>query len=315
MKIFLANPRGFCAGVKRAINIVNIALKAWGKPIYVNHEIVHNTYITNYLKSKGVIFNEKIRSIPLGSILIFSAHGVPKSLRNEAIKRKLRIIDATCPLVKKVHKEVSQASNLGFEAILIGTLKHPEVEGTLGQYDYDQGKIYLIESVKDVSKLKVNNPNKLMFMTQTTLSLEQIHPIIIALRKKYPNIISPKKPDICYATINRQIAVKEISKISDAIIIIGSKHSSNSNQLMKLGRKTGKYTALINSKNEIDTNYLSNNIQSIGVSAGASTPNIIIKQVIKRLSKIKKTTIQEISGIKENITFNLPKELKNIKFK
>ncbi|XBC38435.1 MAG: 4-hydroxy-3-methylbut-2-enyl diphosphate reductase [Buchnera aphidicola (Floraphis choui)] len=315
MNIFLANPRGFCAGVRRAINIVNIALKVWGKPIYVNHEIVHNTYVINHLKSKGVIFNANINSIPFGSILIFSAHGVSKHLRNQAIKRKLKIIDATCPLVKKVHKEVSHASNLGFEAILIGTAKHPEIKGTLGQYNNTNGKIHLIESIKDVLNLKINNPKKLMFMTQTTLSLERINPIIKELHKKYPNIISPKKPDVCYATINRQKAVKELSKISDIIIIIGSKYSSNSNQLMKLAQRTGKKSMLIDSKNEINVSDWINNKQSIGIASGASTPNIVIEQIINKLKKIKKSTIKEMDGIKENITFHIPKELKNIEKK
>ncbi|XBC37791.1 MAG: 4-hydroxy-3-methylbut-2-enyl diphosphate reductase [Buchnera aphidicola (Meitanaphis microgallis)] len=314
MNIFLANPRGFCAGVKRAINIVNTALKVWGKPIYVNHEIVHNTYVINDLKSRGVIFNEHINSIPKGSILILSAHGVSKNLKNKAIKRKLKIIDATCPLVEKVHKKVSKASKLGFEAVLIGTAKHPEIEGTLGQYDNVHGKIYLIESVKDVSKLKVKNSNKLMLMTQTTLSLEKINPIIATLKKKYPNIINSTKTDVCYATINRQIAVKKLSKISDTIIVIGSRYSSNSNQLVQLAKKTGKRSILIDSKNEIHTNdWIIKNSRSIGITAGASTPNIIIKQIIKKLSTIKNTTIKEITGISENIIFRIPKELKCIR--
>ncbi|XBC43444.1 MAG: 4-hydroxy-3-methylbut-2-enyl diphosphate reductase [Buchnera aphidicola (Meitanaphis flavogallis)] len=313
MNIFLANPRGFCAGVKRAINIVNAALKIWGKPIYVNHEIVHNTYVTSCLKSQGVIFSPDIDLIPVGSILIISAHGVSKNFKHRAIKRRLKIIDATCPLVKKVHKEVSQASDLGFEVILIGTSEHPEIKGTMGQYNNANGNIYLIESIKDVSQLKVKQPNNLTFMTQTTLSLEVINPIISELRRKYPNITNPKNPDICYATINRQIAVKELSKISDAIIIIGSKHSSNSNQLFKLAKKTKKNSILIDSKNDININHWDNNIKSIGIAAGASTPNVVIEKVIKKLKKIKHSTVTEISGIKENIIFHMPKELKKIK--
>ncbi|XBC44498.1 MAG: 4-hydroxy-3-methylbut-2-enyl diphosphate reductase [Buchnera aphidicola (Schlechtendalia peitan)] len=311
MNIFLANPRGFCAGVKRAIKIVNIALKIWGKPIYVNHEIVHNTHIINSLKSKGVIFNKDINLIPYGSILIFSAHGVSKNFKNQAIKRKLKIVDATCPLVKKVHKEIEHASKLGYEVILIGTSKHPETEGALGQYQNINGKIHLVESISDVYKINIKNPKKLVLMTQTTLSVEKIDPIIAILRKKYPYITSPKKPDICYATTNRQIAIKELSKISDLIIVIGSKNSSNSNQLFELAKNTGKKSILIDSKNDINLNTWIHNVKSIGITAGASTPNIVIQQIVNTLNK--KKSVIEMSGLKEKVIFQLPKILKNIK--
>ncbi|XBC40376.1 MAG: 4-hydroxy-3-methylbut-2-enyl diphosphate reductase [Buchnera aphidicola (Nurudea ibofushi)] len=312
MNIFLANPRGFCAGVKRAISIVNTALKIWGKPIYVNHEIVHNTHVINYLTSKGVIFNKDINSIPCGSILILSAHGVSKSFKNQAIERKLKIIDATCPLVKKVHKEVKNASKKGYEAILIGTSKHPEIEGTLGQYTNVNGHIHLVESISDIYKIEIKNSKQLMYMTQTTLSLEKINPIIKELKKKYPFIKNSKTSDVCYATINRQNAVKKLSKISDMIIIIGSKNSSNSNQLFELAKKSGKYSIMIDSKKEINLKQWHENTKNIGIASGASTPNIAIKQVIKALNKIKKTKVQNMPGLKEKILFDLPKELQNI---
>ncbi|XBC40877.1 MAG: 4-hydroxy-3-methylbut-2-enyl diphosphate reductase [Buchnera aphidicola (Nurudea yanoniella)] len=312
MNIFLANPRGFCAGVKRAINIVTMALKIYGKPIYVNHEIVHNTYVIKHLESKGVIFNKNIDTIPKGAIFIFSAHGVSKHIEEKAKRRKLKIIDATCPLVKKVHREVSKASKLNFEAILIGTSKHPEINGTLGQYTNKNGNIYLIQSIEDISKLKIKNPNKIMLMTQTTLSYNKINPIIKKLYEKYPNIKKPKNSDICYATINRQKAVKNLLKLSDSIIIIGSKHSSNSNQLLRIAKETNKNSTLIDSHHEINTIYWINKVKSIGIAAGASTPNIIIQNVIKELRKTyKNNNIQEILGIQENIKFHIPKELNN----
>ncbi|XBC39360.1 MAG: 4-hydroxy-3-methylbut-2-enyl diphosphate reductase [Buchnera aphidicola (Nurudea shiraii)] len=314
MNIFLANPRGFCAGVKRAINIVIIALKTYGKPIYVNHEIVHNTHVIKNLESMGVIFNKNINSIPEGSILIFSAHGTSKYIYKKAIEKKLKIIDATCPLVKKVHKEVSYASKSNFEAILIGTSKHPETEGTLGQYTNKNKKIYLIESIRDVLKLKIRNPKKLMLMTQTTLSFEKINPIIKKLYKIYPKIIKPKKSDICYATINRQIAVKNLLKISDSIIVVGSKHSSNSNQLFQITKKKIKYSILIDSEKEINNIKWIEKVESIGITAGASTPNTIIEKVIQKINnKNKKNKIQEMVGIQENIKFHLPKDLKKLK--
>ena len=308
MNIILTNPRGFCAGVKRAILIVENALKIYKKTIYVKHELVHNKYVINKLRHQGVVFVEKISQIPDYSIVVFSAHGVSKKVQQEAIKKKLTILNATCPLVTKVHMEVLKASKKGIETILIGHRGHPEVEGTIGQYDNKDGNIYLVESVKDVNNLSVQNEQKLNFVTQTTLSVSNTRKIISSLKSKFPKIHGPKKEDICYATTNRQIGVLQLSKITDMILVIGSKNSSNSNRLAELGQETGTFTKLINSFIDIKIKWLKN-INYIGITAGASAPEILVTEVIQYLQKIGANKPIEIAGIKEKTIFKIPKKL------
>ncbi|QCI19725.1 MAG: 4-hydroxy-3-methylbut-2-enyl diphosphate reductase [Buchnera aphidicola (Brevicoryne brassicae)] len=312
MNIILANPRGFCAGVKRAILIVENALKIYKKIIYVKHELVHNQYVINELRQKGVVFIEKISQIPDYSVVVFSAHGVSKKIKKEAIKKNLIILNATCPLVTKVHKEVSECSKKGIETILIGHKGHPEVEGTIGQYDNQNGKIYLIESIKDVNNLTVKNAEKLSFVTQTTLSTTQTKNIISSLKNKFPKISAPNKEDICYATTNRQKAIYQLSKISDIILVVGSKNSSNSNRLVESGKEFGTCTKLINSFLDIKKTWLKN-VNSVGITAGASAPEILVKQVIQYLQKLGAGKSIEMIGIKEKKIFKIPKKLFKIK--
>jgi len=308
----LTNPRGFCAGVKRAISIVEHALKIYKTKIYIRHELVHNQHVVNTLRKKGVIFVEKISQIPNYSIVIFSAHGVSKKIVQESIKKKLIILNATCPLVEKVHMEVSKSSKKGIETILIGHQGHPEVEGTMGQYNNKNGKIYLVESIEDVNNLSVKNSNKLNYVTQTTLSVANTKNIISALKNKFPNISGPNKEDICYATTNRQTAVHQLSKIADIILVIGSKNSSNSNRLAELGNETGTFTKLINSFVDIKKKWLKN-VNYIGVTAGASAPEILITEVVQYLQKIGANKPIEMIGIREKKVFKIPKKLLNIK--
>jgi 4-hydroxy-3-methylbut-2-enyl diphosphate reductase len=308
MKIMLANPRGFCAGVKRAILIVENALKIYKKKIYVNHELVHNQHVINKLRKKGVIFVENIEQIPDGEIIVFSAHGVSKKTQQQAIQKKLIILNATCPLVTKVHKEVSACSKKGIETILIGKPGHAEVTGIIGQYENKNGKIHLIESVKDIKQLLITNTNKLHFVTQTTLSITQTKKIISVLKKTFPQISHPKKEDICYATTNRQKAMYNLSKTSDIILVIGSKNSSNSNSLKELGTELGVLTKLIDSVADIRKKWIKN-INCVGITAGASAPEILVQQVIQYLQKIGFSTIIEINGTKEKNFFNIPKQL------
>ncbi|QCI15838.1 4-hydroxy-3-methylbut-2-enyl diphosphate reductase [Buchnera aphidicola] len=312
MNIILSNPRGFCAGVKRAVLIVENALKIYKKTIYVKHELVHNQYITNQLLKKGVIFVEKISQIPANSIVVFSAHGVSKKVTEEAIKKKLTILNATCPLVKKVHIEVSKSSKKGIETIIIGHKGHAEIQGTIGQYDNKKGKIYLIESIKDVKNLSVKNDKKLNFVTQTTLSINNTKNIISALKNKFPKISGPAKEDICYATTNRQIAVQKLSKITDIILVVGSKNSSNSNRLAELGQEMGTFTKLINSVADIKIKWLKN-VNSIGITAGASAPEILVTEVIEYLQNLGANKPIEMLGVQEKITFKVPKNLSNKK--
>ncbi|QCI25784.1 4-hydroxy-3-methylbut-2-enyl diphosphate reductase [Buchnera aphidicola (Sitobion avenae)] len=312
MNIILTNPRGFCAGVKRAISIVEHALKIYKTKIYIRHELVHNQHVVNTLRKKGVIFVEKISQIPNYSIVIFSAHGVSKKIVQESIKKKLIILNATCPLVEKVHMEVSKSSKKGIETILIGHQGHPEVEGTMGQYNNKNGKIYLVESIEDVNNLSVKNSNKLNYVTQTTLSVANTKNIISALKNKFPNISGPNKEDICYATTNRQTAVHQLSKIADIILVIGSKNSSNSNRLAELGNETGTFTKLINSFVDIKKKWLKN-VNYIGVTAGASAPEILITEVVQYLQKIGANKPIEMIGIREKKVFKIPKKLLNIK--
>jgi 4-hydroxy-3-methylbut-2-en-1-yl diphosphate reductase len=309
MQIFLANPRGFCAGVDRAITIVERALELFGAPVYVRHEVVHNRYVVNRLKELGAIFIEDISEVPDNTILIFSAHGVSKAVREEAKQRQLRVFDATCPLVTKVHMEVARSSYRGEEVILIGHAGHIEVDGTMGQYNNPEGGIYLVESIDDVQKLQIKNENHLCFTTQTTLSVDDTAEIIDALKARFPHIRSPRKNDICYATTNRQQAVKQLLAQADVVLVVGSKNSSNSNRLAELARRNSKQAYLIDFASDIDHNWLTN-ARTIGVTAGASAPDILVQEVIEHLKNLGCTSLIETDGILENITFEIPKELR-----
>ena len=310
MQILLANPRGFCAGVDRAISIVERALELYGAPIYVRHEVVHNRYVVDSLRERGAVFIEEIAEVPDGSILIFSAHGVSQAVRAEAKARDLTMLfDATCPLVTKVHMEVARASRRGTEAILIGHAGHPEVEGTMGQYSNPQGGMYLVESPDDVWKLQVKDENNLCFMTQTTLSVDDTSDVIDALRQRFPSIIGPRKDDICYATTNRQEAVRNLAGDADVVLVVGSKNSSNSNRLAELAQRVGKPAYLIDSAADIQESWLSE-ARNIGVTAGASAPDVLVQEVISRLKALGGVDVHEISGREENIVFEVPKELR-----
>lgn len=309
MKILLANPRGFCAGVDRAISIVERALEVYGAPIYVRHEVVHNRYVVDGLRERGAIFIEQIEEVPDGAILIFSAHGVSQAVRAEAKSRDLTVFDATCPLVTKVHMEVARASRKGTEAILIGHAGHPEVEGTMGQYNNPNGGMYLVEGPDDVWKLKVKDESNLCFMTQTTLSVDDTSAVIDALRSRFPLIIGPRKDDICYATTNRQEAVRNLAAQADVVLVVGSKNSSNSNRLAELSQRVGKPSFLIDSAEDIQEHWLKN-AGCVGVTAGASAPDILVQQVIKRLQSLGGDVAFEMEGREESIVFEVPKELR-----
>ncbi|MDE1477976.1 4-hydroxy-3-methylbut-2-enyl diphosphate reductase [Xenorhabdus bovienii] len=310
MQILLANPRGFCAGVDRAISIVERALELYGAPIYVRHEVVHNRYVVDNLRERGAIFIEDIAEVPDGAILIFSAHGVSQAIRAEARSRNLTMLfDATCPLVTKVHMEVARASRKGKEAILIGHAGHPEVEGTMGQYNNPKGGMYLVESPADVWKLQVKDENNLCFMTQTTLSVDDTSEVIDALNARFPNIVGPRKDDICYATTNRQEAVRDLASGADVVLVVGSKNSSNSNRLAELAQRVGKPAYLIDSADDIKSEWIKG-VSAIGVTAGASAPDILVQQVIERLKAFGADTVTELHGREENIVFEVPKELR-----
>ncbi|VFP78823.1 4-hydroxy-3-methylbut-2-enyl diphosphate reductase [Candidatus Erwinia haradaeae] len=310
MKILLAKPRGFCAGVKRAINIVERVLEIYGAPVFVYHEIVHNHYVVNNLKDRGVVFVENINQVPEKSILIFSAHGVSRKIRQQAKERGLKkLFDATCPLVTKVHIEVTRASCSETETILIGHSGHPEVEGTMGQYENPNGDIYLIEKQEDVFLLKVKNENKLFFITQTTLSIHNSQPIIHTLRSRFPAIKSSPNSNICYATSNRQKAVRTLAYKSDLVLVVGSKNSSNSNRLVEEAKSIGTNSYLIASEADIDEKWIKNT-HHIGVTAGASAPDILVQQVIHKLSKLGGVYPTELRGCEENVIFKIPKELR-----
>ncbi|QIG07207.1 4-hydroxy-3-methylbut-2-enyl diphosphate reductase [Proteus sp. ZN5] len=310
MQILLANPRGFCAGVDRAISIVDRALEIYGAPIYVRHEVVHNRYVVNDLRERGAIFIEEISEVPDNAILIFSAHGVSQAIRQEARSRNLTMLyDATCPLVTKVHMEVARASRKGKEAILIGHAGHPEVEGTMGQYNNPEGGMYLVESPADVWKLEVKDEDNLCFMTQTTLSVDDTSEVIDALNTRFPKIIGPRKDDICYATTNRQEAARELAEKADVVFVVGSKNSSNSNRLAELAQRAGKPSYLIDSFEDIDESWVAN-VNIVGVTAGASAPDILVQQVLDRLKTFGADEVIELSGREENIVFEVPKELR-----
>ncbi len=309
MRILLANPRGFCAGVDRAISIVENALEIYGAPIYVRHEVVHNRYVVDSLRERGAVFIEQISEVPDGSILIFSAHGVSQAVRNEAKSRELTVFDATCPLVTKVHMEVARASRRGEEAILIGHAGHPEVEGTMGQYSNPQGGMYLVESPEDVLALEVKAPERLSFMTQTTLSVDDTSDVIDALRIRFPQIVGPRKDDICYATTNRQEAVRSLALEADVVLVVGSKNSSNSNRLAELARRMGKQAYLIDDAGDIQEAWVKG-MACIGVTAGASAPDVLVQNVLQRLKSLGGEEAVELTGREENIVFEVPKELR-----
>ncbi len=305
MEILLANPRGFCAGVDRAIEIVERALALFGAPIYVRHEVVHNKFVVDDLKRKGAIFIEDLAEVPLGSTLIFSAHGVSQAVRREAGSRGLKVFDATCPLVTKVHLEVARMRKQGKEIVMIGHKGHPEVEGTMGQAD---GGVYLVEKAEDVAGLRVADEKNLAYVTQTTLSMDDASQIIAALKQRYPDISGPKKNDICYATQNRQDAVKKLAAQCDLVLVVGSPNSSNSNRLREVARNMDVEAYMIDSAGQIDPEWL-NGKMKIGVTAGASAPEVLVREVVKRISEINPATLEEAEGTEENIVFPLPKNL------
>ena len=311
MQIHLANPRGFCAGVDRAIGIVERALELFGAPVYVRHEVVHNKYVVDGLRDKGAIFVDELHEVPDDATVIFSAHGVAKAVREEAARRKLRVFDAICPLVTKVHMEVGRYQEEGRECILIGHAGHPEVEGTLGQYrrlEDGRGGMYLVESVDDVTALTVKDPSFLAFVTQTTLSMDDTAVVIDALRERFPKIVGPKKEDICYATQNRQDAVKNLLPQCDLILVVGSQTSSNSTRLKEIAEKQGIPAFLIDSAQEIKDEWLVGKT-SVGVTAGASAPEILVERVVKKLTESGGLEVLEVPGIREQVVFSLPREL------
>jgi 4-hydroxy-3-methylbut-2-enyl diphosphate reductase len=310
MDIVLANPRGFCAGVDRAIAIVNRALEVFGAPIYVRHEVVHNKFVVDDLRARGAVFVEELDQVPDDAIVIFSAHGVSKAVQTEATRRGLKVFDATCPLVTKVHIEVTRYAREGVDAILIGHEGHPEVEGTMGQYDLSYGgKIFLVEDEEDVAALQVRAGRKLAFVTQTTLSMDDTARVIDALRQRFPKIQGPRKDDICYATQNRQDAVRNLSEKAQVILVVGSPNSSNSNRLRELAEREGAAAYLVDNAEQMQRSWF-DGIRHVGVTAGASAPEILISQVIERLREWGGTIPVELAGREENVVFSMPKELR-----
>jgi 4-hydroxy-3-methylbut-2-enyl diphosphate reductase len=306
MKVYLANPRGFCAGVDRAIEIVERALELFGAPIYVRHEVVHNRFVVEDLRTKGAVFVDELDQVPAGATVIFSAHGVSRGVQEDAKQRGLRVFDATCPLVTKVHMEVVRHRNNGTECVLIGHAGHPEVEGTMGQA---QGGMYLVESVDDVAKLKIGDEANLAYVTQTTLSMDDTARIVTALRARFPSIRGPKKDDICYATQNRQDAVKALAKTVDVMLVVGSANSSNSNRLREVAEGQGVHAYMIDGPNDIQRQWLSK-AQRVGLTAGASAPELLVQRVVERLREWGAELVQESSGKEEGVTFPLPKQLR-----
>jgi 4-hydroxy-3-methylbut-2-enyl diphosphate reductase len=305
MQIILANPRGFCAGVDRAIAIVERALEKFGAPIYVRHEVVHNKFVCDDLRSKGAVFIDELADVPSGGTVIFSAHGVSKAVREEAAGRGLKVFDATCPLVTKVHLEVARMRNEGREIIMIGHKGHPEVEGTMGQ---SGDGMYLVETVADARQLQVKTPALLAYVTQTTLSIDDAAQVIAALRERFPAIIGPKKDDICYATQNRQDAVKQLARESDVVIVVGSESSSNSNRLREVAELIGSRAYLVDQADQIDPAWLSD-ASRVGVTAGASAPEVLVQNVVDRLAAGDRSKLEQLDGAEENVTFALPREL------
>ncbi|WP_221800160.1 4-hydroxy-3-methylbut-2-enyl diphosphate reductase [Oceanobacter mangrovi] len=310
MQIKLANPRGFCAGVDRAIDIVNRALDLFEPPIYVRHEVVHNKFVVSGLRDRGAIFVDELDEVPDNSIVIFSAHGVSQAVRKTATDRGLKVFDATCPLVTKVHMEVARYSADGSECVLIGHKGHPEVEGTMGQYDHSKGgDIYLVENEQDVAELVVKDPARLSYVTQTTLSMDDTAKVIDALREHFPLIQGPRKDDICYATQNRQDAVKQLAAECDLLLVVGSPNSSNSNRLRELGERMGARAYLLDNASEIQPKWLEG-VACVGITAGASAPDVLVREVVDHLVELGGSSPVEIEGVKENVVFSLPKELR-----
>lgn len=310
MKIILANPRGFCAGVDRAIEIVNVCLERFAPPIYVRHEVVHNKFVVNDLANRGAVFVEELDEVPDGSIVIFSAHGVSKAVEDEAERRDLIVFDATCPLVTKVHIEVNKFAKTGMDAILIGHAGHPEVEGTMGRFDPQfGGRIHLIEDIEDVAKLNLPTDTDVAFVTQTTLSMDDTAGVIDALKNKFPQINAPRKDDICYATQNRQDAVKDLAEQCEVVLVVGSPNSSNSNRLRELAERLGAKAFLIDNASEMQQAWFEG-IETVGVTAGASAPEVLIQEVLDKLQAWGGEKPIELSGIQENVTFSLPKALR-----
>jgi 4-hydroxy-3-methylbut-2-enyl diphosphate reductase len=307
MDVLLANPRGFCAGVERAIEIVERALALYGAPIYVRHEVVHNKFVVEDLRAKGAVFVEELDEVPEGATVIFSAHGVSQAVRAEAERRGLRVFDATCPLVTKVHSEVQRLREAGREVVMIGHRDHPEVEGTMGQA---AGGIYLVENVDDVAKLRVQNEDRLAYVTQTTLSVDDARVIVHALEARFPNITGPRKDDICYATQNRQDAVKQMAGRCDLVIVVGSPNSSNSNRLREVAMNRGVDAYLVDGAGEIRAEWLAGRRQ-VGVTAGASAPEVLVQQVIRRLEALGAGKVLQLEGNAEHVVFSLPRELQN----
>jgi len=308
MQIQLANPRGFCAGVNRAIEIVERALDQFGAPIYVRHEVVHNRYVVDCLRERGAVFIDELHEVPAGATVIFSAHGVSKAVRAEARVRGLKVFDATCPLVTKVHMEVVRHQQAGREVVLIGHAGHPEVEGTLGQYEGEG--MYLVETPEDVARLSVKRPERLAFVTQTTLSLDDTARVIDALRERFPAIAGPKKDDICYATQNRQDAVKVLARSCDLVLVVGSANSSNSNRLRELAERLGSEAHLIDNASQIQPVWLVGR-SAIGVTAGASAPEVLVSEVVERLQELGAGEVVNAEGREETVTFSLPRELRS----
>ncbi len=305
LRVVLAQPRGFCAGVERAIEIVEMALERYGAPVYVRHEIVHNKSVVESLRAKGAVFVEEIAEIPNGGVTVFSAHGVAQKVETEAQLRALPVIDATCPLVSKVHKEGQRYAAKGYEVILIGHDGHPEVEGTMGRIP---GKCHLVETVEDVAKLQVMSPDRLAYVTQTTLSVDDTRDVIEALSERFPSIVGPDVKDICYATQNRQVAVRELAKQVDLLFVVGARNSSNSNRLREIGEEMGTPSYLIDDASMLDPSWL-DGVHSVGVTAGASAPEVLVQALIERLGEFGRVALETLPGVQESIQFKLPRQL------
>jgi len=308
MEVLLAQPRGFCAGVDRAIEIVERALAVHGAPIYVRHEIVHNKYVVEDLRTRGAVFVDELDQVPTGGIVVFSAHGVSKAVQRDAQQRGLRVFDATCPLVTKVHVEVAKMRAAGCEIVMIGHLGHPEVEGTMGQAE---GGMHLVESIEDVERLQVRNPDSLAYVTQTTLSLDDAAAIVAALKRRFPTIAEPKKADICYATQNRQDAVKFMAPQVDVVIVVGSENSSNSNRLREVAQRFGVPAYLVDSADQLEPGWLHGR-RRVGVTAGASAPEVLISELIERLKQFGALNVRPLEGVQEKVVFPLPKGLNRV---
>ncbi|MFQ5953570.1 MAG: 4-hydroxy-3-methylbut-2-enyl diphosphate reductase [Kiloniellales bacterium] len=305
LRVVLAQPRGFCAGVERAIEIVEMALERYGAPVYVRHEIVHNKYVVENLRAKGAVFVEEIDEVPDGGVTVFSAHGVAQVVESEAERRLLPVIDATCPLVSKVHKEGQRYAAKDYEVILIGHDGHPEVEGTMGRIP---GGCHLVETVEDVAKLKVKSPDRLAYVTQTTLSVDDTRDVIEALTERFPSIVGPDVKDICYATQNRQVAVRELAKQVDLLFVVGARNSSNSNRLREIGEEMGTPSYLIDDASMLDPSWLEG-VHSVGVTAGASAPEVLVQALIDRLGEFGDVAVETLPGVQESIQFKLPRQL------